>query len=294
MNIQGFLTHLRTRGYSPGTNISYRSELQMFETFLRERRLQVNQVKPIHVEKYLRWRDPKFDAKPASTRRRLAALSSFYDFLAVMANGHIRNPVRPLRRPRMQPPQPKPLSEVQLAILAEGITDARDAAIIGLLLHSGLRLSELCSLDRDSIKVGPIGGRDSSKVIGIGRVVGKGLKEREFLVDLKTLKLLHQYLSARPQDDVPALFLSNRRHRINQRTIQHMLRAWCKRLDLPIFHPHQLRATFATRLNKVGVPTLEISSLLGHASLDSTMAYVKPDTRRIRTEFFAAYEKLNP
>jgi integrase len=73
-----------------------------------------------------------------------------------------------------------------------------------------------------------------------------------------------------------------------------MLRAWCKRLDLPIFHPHQLRATFATRLNKVGVPTLEISTLLGHASLDSTMAYVKPDMRRIRTEFFAAHEKLNP
>jgi site-specific recombinase XerD len=266
----------------------------MFASFLRERRMQVNQVKPIHVERYLRWRDPYFEAKPASARRRLAALSSFYDFLAVMANGHIRNPVRPLRRPRMQPPHPKPLSEEQLAVLTEGISDPRDAAIIGLLLHSGLRLSELCSLDRDSIKVGPISAHDSTKDIGIGRVVGKGQKEREFLVDLKTLKLVHCYLRERQKDGPAALFLSNRNQRINQRTIQHMLRAWCKRLGLPVFHPHQLRATFATRLNKVGVPTLEIGTLLGHASLDTTRLYTQPDMRRIRTEFFAAYEKLNP
>ena len=294
MNIEGFLTHLRTRSYSPGTIISYRSELQMFESYLHELDLQVNQVKPNHIERYLRWRDPNFEAKPASTRRRLAALSSFYDFLAIMANNHIRNPVRPLRRPRMQPPQPKPLSEKQLVELTKGITDARDAAIIGLLLHSGLRLSELCSLDRDSIKMGPISSHDKSKIIGIGRVVGKGKTEREFLVDLKTLKLVHRYLRERPKDGPAALFLSNRNKRINQRTVQHMLWAWCKKLNLPLFHPHQMRSTFGTRLNRVGVSTLEISKLYGHASLDTTLRYIKPDMRRVRTEYFAAYEKLSP
>jgi site-specific recombinase XerD len=266
----------------------------MFEKFLRERQLQVNQVKPIHVERYLRWRDPHFEAKLASTRRRLAALSSFYDFLAVMANGHIRNPVRPLRRPRMQPPHPKPLNEKQVAVLTEGITNTRDAAIVGLFLHSGLRLSELCSLDRDSIKVSKIGSNDGNKVLGIGRIVGKGQREREFLVDLTTLKVLHRYLEGRAAEGPAALFLSNRKRRIHQNTVQRMLHAWCKKLDLPMLHPHQLRATFATRLSKVGVPILEISKLLGHASLDTTLLYIKPDMRKIRTEFFAAHEKLNP
>ena len=231
----------------------------MFASFLRERRMQVNQVKPVHVERYLRWRDPNSEAKPASVRRRLACLSSFYDFLAVMANGHIRNPVRPLRRPRRQPPQPRPLSEKQVALLTEGITNTRDAAVVWLFLHSGLRLSELCSLDRDSIKVGKIGSHDGNKVIGIGRIVGKGQREREFLVDLTTLKLLHRYLEGRAAEGPAALFLSNRNRRIHQNTVQRMLHAWCKKLDLPMIHPHQLRATFATRLNKVGVPTLEIS-----------------------------------
>ena len=55
-----------------------------------------------------------------------------------------------------------------------------------------------------------------------------------------------------------------------------------------------MRSTYGSRLNRVGVPTLEISKLLGHASLDTTLLYIKPDMRRIRTEFFAAHEKLNP
>lgn len=294
MNLQGFTQYLKTRGYSSATVRSYDIELQYFQAFLRESKLQVNQIKPIHIERYLRWRDPKSELRPATTRRRLAVLSSFYDFLRVMANGHIRNPVDPMRRPRRQPPRPKPLTEQQLAVLTEGIEDARDAAIIGLLVHSGLRLSELCALDRDSIKVERVDAGSAGKVVGIGRVVGKGNKEREFLVDLPTLRLVHQYVSGRPAGDSPALFLSNRNRRINQRSVQHMLRSWCKRLGLPMFHPHQLRSTFATRLNKVGVPTLEISKLLGHASLDTTMQYVKPDMRRIRTEYFAAHEKLNP
>jgi site-specific recombinase XerD len=293
MNIEGFLRHLRTRGYSKGTIISYRSELQKFEAFLRERMFQVNQVKAKHIEMYLRWRDPDVQHKSASTRHRLAVLSSFYDFLAVMANEHIRNPVRPLRRPRRQPPNPKPITEKQAAILSEGISNARDAAIIGLLLHSGLRLSELHSLNRDSIKVESTANHSGRGVIGVGRVVGKGQKEREFLVDMSALRLVHAYLRERMNDDIPALFLSNRNRRLNQRSVQHLLRTWCVRLGLPPLHPHQLRATFATRLNKLGVPTGEISLLLGHASLDTTMQYIKPDMQKTRTEYFAAYEKLS-
>lgn len=294
MNLNGFLRYLRTRAYSDNTVLSYRSELQMFERFLREMQLHVNQVKPLHVEKYLRWRDPTGESRPSSTRRRLTAISSFYNFLTVMANGYIRNPVRPLRRPRRQPPRPQPLSDEHIATLITGVTDSRDVAIIGLFLQSGLRLSELCSLNRDSIRVEKLDRGAKGRVIGVGRVIGKGQKEREFLVDLNTMKLVHRYLMETPANGNPALFLSNQGRRINARTIQYMLRVWCARLNLPLFHPHQLRSTFATRLNKVGVPTLEISKLLGHSSLDTTMQYVKPDMKRIRTEYFAAHEKLNP
>jgi integrase/recombinase XerC len=175
--------------------------------------------------------------------------------------------------------------------LLEGVENARDKAILALLVSSGLRLSELCSLDRESIEVQQLDS--AGKVIGVGRTIGKGEKEREFLVDLPTLKLVHAYLLERGADGEKALFLSTRKRRIDKRTVQHMLRSWCRRLGLPAFHPHQLRSTFGTRLSRLGVPILEISKLLGHASLATTTEYVKPDQHRIRTEFFAAMEKLN-
>jgi integrase/recombinase XerD len=292
MNIKGFLDHLQTRGYSPGTVSSYRGELRKFQLFLKERKLRINQVKPLHLEHYLRWRDPRSERNPATTRRTLACLSSFFDFVTVMSNGHIRNPVRPLRRPRKQPPRPKPLSEPEIATLTDGVVNLRDAAIIALLLHSGLRVSELCSLNRDSISIHKLTSDPNERIVGVGRIVGKGRKEREFLVDAHALCLIHRYLQARKLDNDSALFLSNRGRRIDKRTVQHMLRSLSKRLNLPHTHPHQLRSTFATRLNRTGVPTLEISRLLGHASLETTMQYVKPDERRIRTEYFAAFEKL--
>jgi site-specific recombinase XerD len=222
----------------------------------------------------------------------LACLSSFFDHATVMSNGRIRNPVRPLRRPRKQPPRPKPLSESDISILTGGVANPRDAAILALLLDSGLRVSELCSLNRDSISVHRLNSDPTGSVVGVGRIVGKGNKEREFLVDARALQVLYHYLESRGQDGDSALFLSNRRRRIDKRSVQHMLRALSKRLGLSPVHPHQLRATFATRLNRIGMPTLEISRLLGHAALDTTMRYVKPDERRIRTEYFAAFEKL--
>ena len=90
MNIKGFLDQSpRTRGYSPGTVSSYGGELRKFQLFLRERKLRISQVKPLHLEQYLRWRDPRSERNPSTTRRTLACLSSFFDFAAIMSNGHM-------------------------------------------------------------------------------------------------------------------------------------------------------------------------------------------------------------
>ena len=87
-------------------------------------------------------------------------------------------------------------------------------------------MSELCSLNRNSIAIEHLDANLGGKVVGVGRVLGKGRKEREFLVNRPTLKLVHEYLLKRGSDDIDALFLSNRKRRINPRTIQHMTRQW--------------------------------------------------------------------
>src|ERR1700733_10299226 len=100
MNIKGFLDHLRVRSYSSRTIDSYGLELGKFEQYIRGRKLRVNMIKPRDIEAYLRHRDPEFLSHPGSTRHRLAVLASFYDYVAVMSNGHVRNPLEAIRYPR--------------------------------------------------------------------------------------------------------------------------------------------------------------------------------------------------
>jgi site-specific recombinase XerC len=174
--------------------------------------------------------------------------------------------------------------------LLAGIASVRDRLLLRVFLATGLRLSELCSLDRDTIKAEVTELATGRRVLGVGRIVGKGQdREREFFVDFKTLRAIHDYKRTRT-DDCPALFTSNRRIRISTRAVDHVLRRWCRRLGLPLVHAHQLRSRFATDLDAVGVPLKEISALLGHASVVTTTAYVKKDAARVRAAYFAAFE----
>jgi site-specific recombinase XerC len=179
------------------------------------------------------------------------------------------------------------------ALLA-GVTKQRDKAILMLFISSGLRLAELVSLDKNSIRVETVRRGQRVQILGIGTVVGKGSKEREFYVDLPTLKQLRQYEIERGQDDVPALFTSNRKKRMTPRSIQHMLHKWCRKLNLPAIHPHALRHTAGSTWHRLGMGTLEISNLLGHASVATTQLYIRPDDARLRAEYFAAMEKISP
>jgi len=128
----------------------------------------------------------------------------------------------------------------------------------------------------------------------MGRVIGKGNKEREFLVDMETLKYLQQYREQRGADDIPALFISKRKKRLSPRAVEHILRAWCERLGLPHVHPHALRHTASSTWHRLGMSTHQIARLLGHSSPATTERYIKPDETRLRAEYFACMDQLSP
>ena len=79
--------------------------------------------------------------------------------------------------------------------------------------------------------------------------------------------------------------------RISTRAVDHVLRRWCRKLGIPMVHAHQLRSRFATDLDAMGVPLEEISTLLGHASPQTTMAYIRKDAARVRA---ATSPRSNP
>lgn len=289
MIIEDFLTYLSARNLSPNTIAAYRSDLLQFQEFLRRTGTRITGVTPKLIQSYMN----ELTGKANSARtvwRKLASISSFYQFLRVQSDGRVRNPVSLVLRPKFRRQNPSPIEDRQLAQLLDSITDIRDRALILLFLSSGLRLAELLQLNRDSIQVERKKEADGrERVIGVGTVIGKGNKQRTFLTDVDTLAALAAYLRTR-RDSCPALFISNRRDRLSRRETQHILEKWCKRAGLPRFHVHSMRHSYATRLANAGIPAIILKELMGHASFETTQGYFRIKRQRLAAEYFAAME----
>lgn len=139
----------------------------------------------------------------------------------------------------------------------------KNQAVISMLFGSGIRISELCSLNRDSIYQRTF------------TVIGKGKKPRICFIDPRTEKLLRQYLRTRTDND-PALFLNNQTStRINPSGVQRMMcDGWKKAGFTKPIHPHTLRHSFATELLRSNTNLRYVSEFLGHSSLETTKIYM--------------------
>lgn len=141
------------------------------------------------------------------------------------------------------------------------INRLRNVAIVYLLYSSGIRVSELCSLNRNSIK-----NRQFT-------VIGKSKSPRICFINQAANERLDEYLSAR-SDRNPALFISNQNEkRMTTANVRTIFRNICKNSDFENVHPHTLRHSFATKMLDHNVDIRYISELMGHESLDTTRIY---------------------
>lgn len=285
---------------SPETVRAYRSDLKMFDQFLDtlgiRRLIQVNHSV---IDKYIahmrQAENPRFSRiglSESTISRRLAAVSSYFDYVRATTNPKLRNPLDNLVQRWKDNKEPKPVDDGTIETLLNGITNERDRILIGLFLATGLRVSEMRSLDRNSVSFEL--GRDKSgreRFTGAGQVIGKGRKRRKFYVDEQTLQLYARYLATR-KDDHPALFLSERKNRMSVAAIQYTLRIWCKRLDLPHINIHRLRHTYATMLANANIDSTVLRDLMGHSSLSTTQRYFKLNDTTLARGYHSAMEYL--
>ena len=153
-------------------------------------------------------------------------------------------------------------------------TALRDRAIIDLLFSSGLRVSELIGLNRDSINL------DRREFI----VRGKGGKDRPVFISQSAADKLSDYLDART-DQLPALFLNNSRNlpsastsgnfrRLSPRSIQRIIEKYARAAGITKHvTPHTMRHSFATDLLMNGADIRSVQGLLGHADISTTQIY---------------------
>jgi len=229
------------------------------------------------------------DLSPRSIARTLSAWRSFYAWLT--RRGEIaRNPADGLRAPKRPRSLPKALGIDQTAALldtpAETPLEIRDAAMFELFYSSGLRLSELVSLDWP-------GGIDFDA--GEVTVTGKRNKTRVVPLGDKARQAIEAWLEIRPaflKEGQPALFLGRNGTRLTPRQVESRLQQWATRSGAGMHvHPHMLRHSFASHVLQSSGDLRAVQEMLGHANIAATQIYTHLDFQHLAKIYDAAHPR---
>ena len=225
----------------------------------------------------------------------LSAWRGLYRWLA-RHRGFAANPVQGVRAPKAPRHLPRALSVEQAQQLLDGSAldttgarpeEIRDRSMFELLYSSGLRLSELVSLNASD------GGLDLRQ--GEVTVTGKGRKTRTVPVGARARDALRDWLKARALLAAPqerALFVGARGRRIAAGSVQARLRAWARRRGLGAsVHPHMLRHSFASHVLQSSQDLRAVQEMLGHASISTTQVYTHLDFQALARVYDAAHPR---
>lgn len=211
--------------------------------------------------------------KMSTMQTRLHYLSSFWDFLITEELVH-SNPVKKVGLLKLEKTIKKPYTAEEMEALRVNCMTLRDRALVEFLYSTGVRVSELVSLNVSDIEMG------KQELI----VYGKGSKERKTYLTDGAKFYLRRYLQERGAKPDEPLFvtLDSPHNRLTVAGVQYMLRQLGKRADVKNVHPHRFRRTIATDLLSRGMPIEQVKEFLGHEKLDTTMIYCTVKTESVQ------------
>ncbi len=294
-----YINYLRAeRNASPYTVRNYSNDLvgnvkrgpeKGFFQFLRLKEIDsLDDVDKHTLREYIGWLMEQGVVKD-SIARKLSAIRSFYRYLT--REGMLSaNPLENALSPKLDKRLPTFLTIEETVRLLEAPdlsspVGQRDRALMELLYASGLRVSELVSLNLGQIDL------DTNEV----RVMGKGSKERMVLMGKPAARALTTYLKeGRPEllgeKRSSALFVNRYGERLIERRVQKILDGYANAIDIgKRVHPHMLRHTFATHLLDGGADLRVVQELLGHANLSSTQIYTHVSKSQARKVYLSAH-----
>jgi site-specific recombinase XerD len=276
---------------SPRTLANYRDALAVYQSWRGENFTNWWDESPDDFRDYL-FALMKQGLKRSTIRLRFAALRSFYKFL-VLRRGLGRSPVAEVQLPKPEKGLPVVLSISQIDELltlplrtppgkaALTWLPFRDAAILELFYSSGLRISELLSLNVSDIDF-------LGETV---RVTGKGSKQRIVPIGGPAIAAIQRYRTDAAVTSGP-LFVSSHRTRITQQSVDLILKKYLKLSSIPFkISPHKLRHSFATHLLDAGADLRSVQSLLGHASLSTTQIYTHVTKERLKEAYDTAHPR---
>ena len=295
--INSFLNYLTVeKGFSENTTFAYRNDLQQLASFAEEEATKqglmpswANFSRQGMLSYMLNLKERNYAS--TTIARKVAAARSFFGFLK--AEGIIKtDPTENMSSPSVGKSLPKPISISQVRQLLDQpaklstMEAKRDKTMLELLYASGMRISELVSLN--------LGDVDTEG--GYVRCFGKGHKERLVPIYEQAARMVKEYVEetrpklARYKDEV-ALFLNPRGERLTRQGFWQKLKDYAKSANLgKQISPHTLRHSFATHMLSGGADLRVVQELLGHANISTTQVYTHLTSEHVRR----TYERSHP
>lgn len=292
--VAAFIAYLRAeKGFSINTINAYQNDLTQLQAFVDALEVPEGVERgPLSRDQVMRFLLSLREKEYAATTiaRKIAAVKSFCHFLeqeGLLA----QDPTAYIESPRVTKylPRAATVGEIEhlLAQIA-GTSPAalRDSAMLELLYATGMRVSELVSLDGGDVNL------DDDVVV----CRGKGDKQRQIPFGQKALDALLRYqaegrphLLGKRQGD--ALFLNHHGDRLTRQGFWLIIKAYARQAGIEKITPHTLRHSFATHLLSNGADLRSVQELLGHSSISTTQVYTHVADTRLRQVYDEAHPR---
>jgi integrase/recombinase XerD len=287
--VDDFLLNLQANKYSAETIYNYERDLNVFNNFLDESNIEFDKVDKRAITYYKAYlvsgdrktsklgRQGEKQLDSRSINRMLSALRAYLRYL-IDIDYHCPVPPEAVKLTKAGKKHPQVAELGDLIRLIEALsslesnvkTASRNRAMLEVLFATGMRISELCNLNRSQID-------DTGRIF----ITGKGRKQRFVYLTPRAKQHLDAYLATR-QDDCPALFIpyagrnvAKSKKRISTNYLQDRIKRYREKLKINVpTSAHSLRHGFATYLAEEGANPAALQILLGHESLDTTTRYV--------------------
>jgi integrase/recombinase XerD len=279
--LDAFIDHLWLEdGLSKNTLASYRADLTQFSIWLAKQKTQLIGASQADIQQYLAVKFPQ--SKPRSIGRLIASIRRFYRY-CLRENLVVVDPTLQIESPKLPRSLPKSLNEQEVEDLLEAPDinqpiGLRDRAMLELLYASGLRVSELVT-----INVNEVSTQD-----GVVRVTGKGSKTRLVPMGEEAADWIVRYIKyGRPEilqkKMSDALFVTTRAGAMTRQAFWYLIKRYALQagIDKPM-SPHVLRHAFATHLLNHGADLRVVQMLLGHSDISTTQIYTHVARERLK------------
>jgi len=259
-----FIESLKTKARSPATILAYRADLEQLTNFLLKKNIPlIEQVRSNHLETF---RDTLLAEKytPKSVSRKLNAVKTFFKW-AVSEKFSATDPSVAVSHPKLENTPPKFLSQIEYRALRDVVRDdTRIAAMIELILQTGMRISEVANLKTADVK---------DNVVKVEAYATQA--QRSIPLNKPAKDALNSYLALRPKVESAYLFISKTGKPLAVRNIRAAIDRYMQRAEIPNYSVNDLRTTFMVENIKDGVDLTLLSQVAGHKRLSTTERYLE-------------------